>query len=406
MSITICENIAMRYEISVEDALAIIDAEIKSLPSELVALETAYYRVLAQNCATQIDLPFYTTAAMDGWVVRGDSPWQVIGEIKIGEISNTKLEIGQAMQITTGGVIPEGSEAVIPWEIAKLDDKTLTGVVAKGANIRPSGAECRAGETIFSHGAWLNSAKIGLLAATGHDEIFVTRKPKVSVICLGNELIHKGLPASGAIRDSLGIHLPSLLESLGADCLSREFSPDEIGKVLSAFESAVEKSDLIITTGGTADSNSDLVYSMLDHFKAEYLFNRVKVRPSYHILLSKIKFKDRDREVLVVSLPGNPQSALAAFTLFGIPVLSKMLGTFKPKTEEIYLSEPVSTPKDFYRLIPGVINSRQFTPAEHIGSAMLRGLANSSGFALVPPGSHSIGAEVTWLAFPGSNFGW
>ena len=404
MSITICENIAMRYEISVEEALAIINAEIKSLPGEIVALETAYSRVLAQNCVTQIDLPFYTTAAMDGWVVSGESPWQVIGEIKIGEISNTKLEVGQAMQITTGGVIPEGSEAVIPWEIAKLIDKTLTGVITKGANIRPSGAECRAGETIFSHGAWLNSAKIGLLAATGHDEIFVTRKPKVSVICLGNELIHKGLPASGAIRDSLGIHLPSLLESLGADCLSREFSPDEIGKVLSAFESAVEKSDLIITTGGTADSNSDLVYSMLDHFKAEYLFNRVKVRPSYHILLSKIKFEYR--EVLVLSLPGNPQSALAAFTLFGIPVLSKMLGTFKPKSEEIYLSVPVNTPKDFYRLIPGVIESKQFKPAEHIGSAMLRGLANSSGFALVPPGSHSIGAEVTWLAFPGSNFGW
>ena len=95
-----------------------------------------------------------------------------------------------------------------------------------------------------------------------------------------------------------------------------------------------------------------------------------------------------------------------AFTLFGIPVLSKMLGTFKPKSEEIYLSVPVNTPKDFYRLIPGVIESRQFKPAEHIGSAMLRGLANSSGFALVPPGSHSIGAEVTWLAFPGSNFGW
>ena len=404
MSITICENIAMRYEISVEEALAIINAEIKSLPGEIVALETAYSRVLAQNCVTQIDLPFYTTAAMDGWVVSGESPWQVIGEIKIGEISNTKLEVGQAMQITTGGVIPEGSEAVIPWEIAKLNDKTLTGVITKGANIRPSGAECRAGETIFSHGAWLNSAKIGLLAATGHDEIFVTRKPKVSVICLGNELIHKGLPASGAIRDSLGIHLPSLLESLGADCLSREFSPDEIGKVLSAFESGVEKSDLIITTGGTADSNSDLVYSMLDHFKAEYLFNRVKVRPSYHILLSKIKFEDR--EVLILSLPGNPQSALAAFTLFGIPVLSRMLAANKPKTEQIFLSESISTPKDFYRLVPGVIDSMKFKPAEHIGSAMLRGLANSSGFALVPPGSHAIGAEVTWLPFPSSNYGW
>lgn len=394
----------MRYEISVEEALKIIDSEINSLTSETVSLENAYHRVLANSCSTSIDLPFYVTSAMDGWVVSGNSPWQVIGEIKIGEISSTKLKTGEAMQITTGGVVPEGSEAVIPWEIAKLDDKTLTGVVTKGANIRPSGAECRAGETILSSGTWLNSAKIGLLAATGHDEIFVSRKPRISVICLGNELIHSGLPESGAIRDSLGIHLPSLLESLGADCISREFSPDERDKVFSTFESAIEKSDLIITTGGTADSSSDLVYAMLDHFKAEYLFNRVKVRPSYHILLSKIKFEDR--EVLILSLPGNPQSALAAFTLFGIPVLSRMLAANKPKTEQIFLSESISTPKDFYRLVPGELDSMKFKPAEHIGSAMLRGLANSSGFALVPPGSHAIGAEVTWLPFPSSNYGW
>lgn len=367
------------------------------LASERVSPRESFGRTAATELRSLCELPAFATSAMDGWAVCGSGPWQIVGEVLMGKAPTQELLTGQCMRISTGGVVPRGCEGILPWENATESANEVSGVIEAGAHIRPAGMECALGDLLASPGDRMTPALIGLLAATGHDQVEVIRKPRVAIFFLGDELIHQGVPLDGAIRDALGPQLPPLFELYGCEVVRAEFVKDDSELLNSTIKNALPDVDMIVTTGGTADGPRDFVRPAIASLAGEYLIDCVKVRPGYHILLAQII--KTNRTIPFLALPGNPQSALAALVSFGKPVIDLLVGRRAASFDElpeISLHENFKTQAGFARLVPGNVAAGQFTSSGYLGSAMLRGVANGSGFALVNEGDRS----AKWLALP------
>jgi len=381
-----------------DDAFAIARDSFTSLPTQSIALSDAYGRVLGADMFALCNLPAFETSSMDGWVVNGDGPWKIIGEVKTGQISGLSLGPSQCLAIATGGVIPDGGQAVVAWEAATERDGFIHGTSEVGANIRPAGAESKKGELLISAGTQLNAPKIGLLAAAGHDDVVVTRRPRIAIFFLGDELMHSGVPVDGLVRDALGPQLPAMLSAFGADVAISDFVTDDldelVGKISSAINSQNNEIDMVITTGGTADGPRDFIKSAIAAFAGEYLIDRVKVRPGYHILLAKIA-SQKGTNLAFLALPGNPQSAIAALISFGRPIIDAMRGLIPAVLVTVQMSQEMKVQEGFARLVPSVIENNICTPTNYLSSHMLRGVGAADGFALV-----SEAGSTRWLPIP------
>jgi len=280
------------------------------------------------------------------------------------------------------------------WESAKVVGAQLNGDVTKDQDIRPPAHECKAGDVIVNKGTVLNPAMIGLIAAAGFDEIDVVAQPRVALVLLGDEIQLSGIPRDGLVRDALGPQLPGWLSAMGAQIISTQYISDEFDLVVSALKAACEKADLVITTGGTAQGPRDYLHGALDAIGADILVDTVKVRPGHPMLLAR---KD---STAILGLPGNPQSAIVALVSLGQPVISSLLGQIQIKIESVITASELTAPTDFTRLIIGNLIDGQFHVAPYLGSAMLRGLAHSDGFAIVTKALTGAGEQVRWLDLP------
>ncbi|MDP1711080.1 MAG: molybdopterin molybdotransferase MoeA [Candidatus Nanopelagicaceae bacterium] len=368
------------------------------LHSEKVALTQSLNRTLTRDCVALVDLPTYTTSSMDGWAVRGEGPWKIIGDVKAGALFPNELAEGTAVRIATGAVIPKGTFGVIRWERAESVDNYVSGVVTRDLDIRPAGEECPQGQVLVSGGTKLSPAHIGLLAASGYDEIEVTAKPKIALLLLGDELQLSGIPHGGRVRDSLGPQLPGWLERLGAEVISHEYVTDDLEKVIKAIDFASQHADLVITTGGTADGPRDHIHAALGALNGTFVVDRVRSRPGHPMLLATLT--PDQRTVPLLGLPGNPQSAIVGLMTLGVPVIRNLLGGCDSPLEQVKTTSEISAPADFTRLVLGNLRDGHFEIGEHLGSAMLRGLALSTGFAVADSGPTPIGGSVRWLPLP------
>ena len=380
-----------------DQAFSIASRTFSVLGSESVSLSAAIDRNLAADALSLCDLPAFETSSMDGWAVCGSAPWKLIGEVATGIKSSQSLAAGQCLAIATGGVIPDGTTAVIPWEKATENGGEITGEIEAGASIRPAGMESKKGDVLVVAGTRITPPMVGLFAATGHDLVQVISRPRVAIFFLGDELIHSGVPADGAIRDALGPQLPAVLTNMGAVISSAQFVKDNLGVLNSEIAKVLDSVDLIVTTGGTADGPRDYVKPALENLGAAMVIDCAKVRPGYHVLLARVQHSKR--EIPFLALPGNPQSALAALFSFGRPLINSLLGAQVQTLTDIELSESLKTPEGFSRLVPGTLDGKVFTPTAYLGSAMLRGAAHAQGFALINPGVNPAGATARWIPF-------
>ena len=361
------------------------------LPSEVVALSECMDRTLTKDLLALVDLPTYETSAMDGYAVSGNGPWKIIGDVKAGAPMTELLESGTAVRIATGAVIPSGTFGVVRWEFADVVDETLNAVVNQGGEIRPAGLECRKDQVITRAGTVLTPAWIGLLASAGWDNLEVTRKPRVEIILLGDEIQLSGIPENGLVRDALGPQLPGWLERMGAEVVAMSYVADELQLVVDAITLARTRADLIVTTGGTADGPRDHLHNALESVGAKLIVDRVKVRPGHPMLLA-----DFD-SVSLIGLPGNPQSAIVGLMSLGQPVIDALLGRPVCELENVITMNEIRAREDFTRLVLGNVSNGVFSEGEHLGSAMLRGLAHATGFAVAPDGVGAAGSQVKWL---------
>ena len=360
------------------------------LGSVKLPINEATDRIIAIDAKPLVELPTYETSAMDGYVVSGNGPWQIIGEVKAGQPYIGVLLDGQALGIATGAVIPDGAFGVIRWEDAKVEGKILNGSTSARKDFRASGEEAKSGEILMNRGTNLNPAMVGLLAAAGHDQIEVFIKPRVALLLLGDEIQLNGLPKDGLVRDSLGPQLPGWLERLGCEVSHIKYVSDQLELTIAAIDKASKDFDLVVTTGGTADGPRDFLHKAITALNGELKVDKVAVRPGHPQLLAMVTGKP------LIGLPGNPQSAVVALMTLGQPLLDTYFGRALRELPLISSDDQFQAQPGFTRLVLGTLRHGRFSMGQYLGSAMLRSLAHAEGFAICtnPP------TPLRWLGLP------
>jgi molybdopterin molybdotransferase len=312
-----------------EGAQRLILERVQALPVERVPLEAATGRVLAEPAGAVVDLPPFASSAMDGFALRAaDTPGTlpVAARIAAGRPAERELQAGEAMAIATGGVVPEGADAVIPFEYVVERDNNIeiAEPVARGANVRPRGGDVGAGEPVVEAGTRLGPAQLGALAAAGIAEVPCRAQPRAAVLATGTELRRPGEPLGpGEIYEANGLILASQLASAGALVERLAAVADDEGAHREALARGLEH-DVLVTSGGVSVGPHDLVRRIEAELGVDEVFWRVAVKPG-----KPVSFGVRG-STLVFGLPGNPVSSLVGFELFVRPAVLALQGHGDP----------------------------------------------------------------------------
>jgi molybdopterin molybdotransferase len=315
--------------LSLAEAQALVLERSRPLPSEPCPLVEAAGRVLAEPAKALVDLPPFRSSAMDGYAVRAaDTPGTlpVVFRIAAGTPAPRPLAEGEAMAIATGGVVPDGADAVIPHEYVVEDDNSveIPSPVATGANVRDPGRDVVAGGLVVGAGVRLGAAQIGALAAAGIAGVVCARRPRAAVLTTGTELREPGSPLGpGEVYEANGVMLAAQLATAGADVTRLGAVADDEAAHRRALEEALEF-DVVVTSGGVSVGPHDLVRRVEAQLGVEELFWRVAVRPG-----KPVSFGVRGA-TLVFGLPGNPVSSLVGCELFVRPALLALQGAADP----------------------------------------------------------------------------
>lgn len=309
-----------------DEASAIVLAQVRRLPQEWAPIAGAFGRVLADDLIAGGDHPPFAAATMDGYaVVAADaSPWrEVIGVQTAGRPVELEVNDGAAVRITTGAPIPVGADAVVRVENTELaDDHVIIhqDVIRAGDNIRVAGADLRRGELVLPAGTELGPAEVGLVAGMGLAQVGVRRRPRVSVLSTGDELVEPGNPVqAGQIYDSNRHSLEAALREAGAEVVWSGRAPDQREELERFFRERIADSDVVVTSGGVSMGELDLVKAILIEI-ADVHFRRVFLKPGKPLNFATVG------ATLIFGLPGNPVSALVSFELFIRPALRAMAG--------------------------------------------------------------------------------
>jgi len=315
--------------LTLEEAQALVLGRTRVLGAETVPLADAAGRVVAAPARAVVDLPPFASSAMDGYAVRAaDLPGRlpVVAHVAAGRPADRPLSAGEAMEISTGGVVPEGADAVVPVEyVVKYDNEIdIAEAVERGANVRPRGGDVTAGADVVAQGTRLGATQIGAAAAAGVALLECVRRPRVAVLATGTELAAPGEPlAPGQVYEANGVMLAAALAAAGAEVERLPVVADDEAAHRAALERGLA-ADVLVTSGGVSVGPHDLVREIERELGVEEVFWRVAIRPG-----KPVSFGTRGA-TLVFGLPGNPVSSLVGCELFVKPALRAMQGLADP----------------------------------------------------------------------------
>ncbi|KPF77761.1 molybdopterin biosynthesis protein MoeA [alpha proteobacterium AAP81b] len=312
--------------LDVDVALALLLDGAAPLAAETLPIAGAAGRILAADVAAKLTQPPFAAAAMDGYAIRWadlPGPWQVVGEAAAGHGWGGAVGAGEAARVFTGAPLPAGADTIVVQEEIARDGAVATlsgdGPPALGAHIRKAGQDFVAGAILARAGAVLTPPRAGLLAAGGHGEVAVVRRPRVALIATGDELVAPGTtPGPGQIVSSNSLMLASLFASAGAEVIDPGIIPDRRDALAAALTAA--EADLIVTIGGASVGDHDLVVPVLRDLGAEIDFWKIAMRPGKPLLAGRLG------ATRVIGLPGNPVSAYVCALLFVAPLLRRFGG--------------------------------------------------------------------------------
>lgn len=378
------------------------------IPAGPVALELALGRKLDQDIVALQDMPHYASSAMDGWAVNGTGPWILVEP-------GTPLAPHQASPIATGGLIPPGGKSVLRSESARLDKDEdglpilVTGGMARpgeprnGQHVRKAGEEASEGDVLVKAGVVLNPAHLALAALAGYDELVVQGKPLVRLLLTGSEVVGRGVPVPGQVRDTFGPQLPAVVGMLGGIPGGQQRIGDSYAEWLGALEDVVPEvpgapdlpADVVITTGGTGKSGTDHLRRAVAELGGRLIIDGVAMRPGHPAVLAELP----DGR-FVLGLPGNPLAAMIALSTVGAPLLAALGHGNMPTVQEVPCGTTLEPEPGRTRLMPFRLLYGMASPAQHTGPGMMRGLASADGVMVVPPHGVKLGELVPAFALP------
>jgi len=383
--------------LTVAEAQAIVLQHARPLPPQVRPLTPAALgAVLAEDVASDLDMPPFDKALMDGYAVRsadlpeGSGTLTVVEEITAGRAPEKSLAAGQAARIMTGAPMPDCADAVVMVERTQLLDGGRVRVddrpAKPGQNMQKRGQEMRRGETVLTAGSVLRPQEFGLLASVGRRSAKLYPQPAVSILVTGDELVEtEQLPGPGQIRNSNGPVLAAQVARAGGVPRSLGIAPDRIESLRSLVAEGL-KASILVLSGGVSAGKLDLVPEVLQELGVAPHFHKVAMKPG------KPVFFGARGETLVFGLPGNPVSALVCFELFVCPALRRLAGHAQvgPFLVQALLADnfPYRTDRPTYHpaRLEETETGRQVRPVPWLGSPDLRGLTRANAFLVLPVG--------------------
>jgi molybdopterin molybdotransferase len=385
--------------ISADEAQAIILKNVGRLGSHRVDIWSAYGRVVDEDVHSDTDLPPFNRAAMDGYAVRSEdvktapAALTLCGTVSAGTFSDLPVAAGTCMKIMTGGVVPEGADAVVKVEDTTGPEEGMVEfrrTVSPGENVAKRGEDVRKGEVVLERGSLIRGPEVAVCASVGKTSLEVVEIPSVGVLPTGNEVVDPAeLPPYGKIRNSNGPMLFTLVQGAGCRAEYMGIAPDSEDELRAAVRKGFEH-DVLLLSGGVSMGEYDLIPDVLEKEGAVILFHRVRVKPGKPLLFA------RKEGCMIFGVPGNPVSNFTTFFLFIRPALLKLMGRadYLPNRidavlgrEFTYRSDRELVVPSFYMVTGGIPS---FTPSSLNGSADIAGCVGVNSLAMFPEGSHTV----------------
>jgi molybdopterin molybdotransferase len=320
----------------------------------------------------------------------------VVDEAPAGRPAKRRLGEGEAIKIFTGGVIPDGADAVVMVENTSGwgEEFELKKVPSPGDNIRAAGEDTREGDVILPAGTEVGAPEIALAATQGYGSLPVYRRPKVAVLSTGSELVEPGTRdlEPGEIFDSNSYAIVAAAREAGADARRLYAASDEADTLRAAIEEALRTADVVVTSGGVSVGEKDLVKSTMLDLGVEQVFWGVKFKPG------KPLFYGTRGETRLFGLPGNPVSAVVCFDLFVRPALMVMMGRgdrSRPRVSVYFERDVVNKFGRLHAMRVSLKRTEKGWLAESVGaqgSGLVSSLTKADALALVGPASEGIAA--------------
>ena len=329
--------------ITIEQALE-YTSTFPKMQTENVTLTESLGRVLAEDIQSDIDLPDFPRSTMDGFAVKGSSTFgasegnpafiAVKGTVAMGEASNLTIGPGEAVRISTGGMLPKGADSVVMVEHTETIDETTIEVsrsVAPGQNMVEIGEDLKDGETILTRGRKIRPQEAGLLSALGKQSVTVYKKPVIGIISTGDEVVPLNeTPGPGQIRDINTYTLSALAQESGAAAYPFGIVRDDYNTLLSICSQALARCDMILVSGGSSVGARDFTIEVISAMEdSRVLFHGVSISPGKPTILATIQRK------AFWGLPGHVVSAMIVFSRIVKPFVHHISGYAHSDAQEL-----------------------------------------------------------------------
>ncbi len=385
--------------ISFDEAVAIAAGAAHPLGTERVALHEAQGRVLREDVRAAVASPPGDVSAMDGYAVReadlADFPLRlrVVGEAFAGAGAEVPLQSGTCIRIFTGAPVPPEADRVVIQEMVRRDGDMVAIEAHPGParHIRKRGSDFGTGDLLVPAGRRLGYRELVAMAGGDHAEVAVARRPRLSLLSTGDELVPPGTAAGAgeATPESVSYGVAALAETWGAVVGGRRRLRDDLPAMEEAAARAVRDADLVVVTGGASVGEKDFAKAMFAPLGLELLFAKVAIKPGKPVWLGRAGGR------IVLGLPGNPTSALVTARLFLTPLLAGMTGRDPAEAlrwRTLPLAAPVGLVGDRETFARGVVADGAVRILTNQDSSAQKSLADCDLLVRLVPGSAGIEA--------------
>jgi len=355
--------------------------------SEEVTLDEAFNRALREDIIADMDMPPFHKSAMDGYACHFDdieSDLEVLEVVQAGMIPSKTVGKNQCVKIMTGAAIPAGCDCVFKVEDSETtDEKHVRCLNPKTFhNICFQGEDYREGDILIKSGTIVNTPQMAVLAGAGYSKVKVTKRPKISVISTGTELVHPHeKPKPGQIRNSNTNQIITQLIKMNLEVVETLLLADDYENIKLRFLQALEKSDIIIFTGGASVGDFDFIPELLKELDFKIYWDRTGMKPGNPMTFSQKENK------YVIGLSGNPVSSMTQFEFIAKPLIYKLLGAnYKVFRIKSTMNFEYSRKKaDRLAIVPVIINEEgTIDKIPFHGSAHINALVSANALLEVP----------------------
>ena len=394
--------------IPISEAFDIITRETPRLSAENVDVAEVVGRVLAEDIIADMDMPPFDRSQMDGYAViaaeteNAPVKLKIVGESAAGRGWHNEMNAGEAVRIMTGAPVPTGADAVQKVELTNEADESVTieKSVSVGQSIVNQGAEIGKGEMIFPAGTIITENMIASLAAFGYSTVTVARRPRVTILPTGTEIVEVSeKPGADQIRNSNAVMLQTFADKYGV-ASTLPIACDDINDLKNKIKSGIENSDIIVITGGVSVGKYDLTKAALRDLGAEIFFERLRLKPGKPAVFARLG------NALIFGLPGNPVSTAVTFYLFVRKAMLLMQGAARCDLKPGYavLTKSGKGAKDRDSYLPATLKAgnggRLFAePLKWGGSSDFVGFARAEALIIVPAGKTFDEGDVVEIVF-------